>query len=122
MKTSRNIITILLLTLFNVASYAQSEYDLAGEYIIGEQNTIVKIIEYNNEHSGKLISSDNPKAKLGILMVKDLKQDKKSKWKGKVYAPKRNEWYDAEFTPKEKSLEIKVKVGFLSKTMEWKRK
>lgn len=55
-------------------------------------------------------------------MVKDLKQDKKGIWKGQVYAPRRDEWYDAEFTPKENSLEIEVKVGFTSRTMEWKRK
>lgn len=121
MKTSRNIITILLLTLFNVTSYAQSEYNLAGEYIIGEQNTIVKIVEQDNVYSGKVIASESPKAKIGNLMVKELKQTK-GKWKGKVYAPRRKKWIDAEFTPKENSLEIKVKVGFMSKTMEWKRK
>lgn len=121
MKTSRNIITILLLTLFNVASYAQSEYDLAGEYVLGEKNTIVKIVEQDNVYSGKVIASDSPKAKIGNLMLKELIQTK-GIWKGKVYAPRRDDWYDAEFTPKENSLEIKVKVGFMSRTMEWKRK
>jgi uncharacterized protein (DUF2147 family) len=54
-------------------------------------------------------------------MVKDLEQTR-GKWKGKVYAPKRKEWYDAEFILKENTLDIKIKVGFFSKTIEWLRK
>ena len=121
MKKLRNLITILLLTLFNAASYAQSQSDIAGEYVVGEQNTIVKIEPQEDFFSGKITSSDNPKAKIGNLMVKDLKE-KKGKWKGKIYSPKRKEWYDAEFIPKENTLDVKIKVGFFSKTIEWERK
>jgi uncharacterized protein (DUF2147 family) len=121
MKKLRNLITILLLTVFNIASYAQSQSDIAGEYVVGEQNTIVKIEPQEDVFSGKITSSDNPKAKIGNLMVKELKQTK-GKWKGKVYSPKRKEWFDAEFIPKKNTLDVKIEVGFFSKTMEWTRK
>lgn len=121
MKNLKNVITVAMVILCSVTSYAQSQQDIAGEYSIGNQNTIIKIEQKDDVYSGRIISSDNPKAKVGTLMVEDLKQDKKGNWKGQVYAPKRDEWYDAEFAPKGNILEIKISVGFFSKTMEWKK-
>lgn len=120
MKNLRIVIVMLTFGLFSIAGSAQS--NIAGNWIAGKENTVIKIAQEGSSYSGKIISADNPKVKAGTLMVKDLKQDKKGIWKGQVYAPRRDEWYDAEFTPKENSLEIEVKVGFTSRTMEWKRK
>jgi uncharacterized protein (DUF2147 family) len=122
MKNIKIVITVVLMTIFSITNYAQSPSDVAGEYIVGKQNTLVKIEQQEGIYIGEIISSDNPNAKIGKLMVKDLKQDKKGNWKGKLYAPKRKEWYDAEFIPKENTLDIKIKVGFFSKTIEWLRK
>lgn len=121
MKNLKNVITVVLMTLFSITNYAQSQSDVAGDWVVGKQNTVIKIEQHNNVYSGKIISSDNPKAKIGNLMVKELKQ-KNGEWKGKVYSAKRKEWYDAEFIPKENMLDVKIKVGFFSKTMEWLRK
>jgi len=121
MRNLRNGIIVVLMALFSITNYAQSPYDVDGEYTLGEKNTVVKIEKQNEVYSGKIISSDNPKAKIGKLIIKDLKL-KKGKWRGKIYAPRRSEWYDAEFIPNEKSIEIKIKAGFFSKTIEWLRK
>jgi len=118
MKNLRNIILVLTISLFSINSFAQS--DVSGEYIVGEKNTIVKIEQHNSIYSGKIISSDNPNVENGKLMVKELKQTK-GKWKGKVYSPKRKEWYDAEFIPQENKLDVEISVGFFSKTVEWTR-
>lgn len=116
MKNLRNILLVLTISLLSINSFAQP--GVVGEWIIGEQNTVVKIEQQNSIYSGKIISSDNPNVKTGILMVKDLKQTK-GKWEGKVYSPKQKEWYDAEFTQKENKLNIEISVGFFSKTVEW---
>lgn len=121
MKKLKNVITGILMTIFSFTSYAQSPSDIEGEYIVGKQNTVVKIERQEGVYTGKIISSDNPNVKIGKLMVKDLK-GKKGKWKGKIYAPKRNEWYDAEFKNKRNKLYVEVSVGFFSKTVEWIRK
>ncbi|MCP4552386.1 MAG: DUF2147 domain-containing protein [Bacteroidetes bacterium] len=121
MKNLKNVITVVLMTIFSITSHAQSPSDVAGEYIVGKQNTVVKIEQQEGIYTGEIISSDNPNAKIGKLMVKDLKE-KKGKWKGKVYAPKRKEWYDAEFIPQGNTLAVQIKVGFMSKTMKWIRK
>ena len=119
MKNLGNIFLVLIISLFSMNSFAQS--DVSGEWIVGEQNTVVKIEQQSVIYSGKTISSDNPKVEIGKLMVKELKQNK-SKWEGKVYSPKRKEWYDAEFTPKDNKLTIEISVGFFSKTVEWTKK
>lgn len=119
MKNLRNVVALLIISLFSINSFAQS--DVSGEYIIGEKNTVVKIEQYNGIYNGKIISSDNPNAEIGKLILKELKQTK-GKWKGELYSPKREKWYDAEFIKKENKLNIEISVGFFSKTVEWIKK
>ena len=121
MKNLKNVITVVFMTLFSITNYAQSQSEVAGDWVVGKQNTVIKIEQNDGIYCGTIISSDNPKAEIGKLMVKDLKL-KKGKWKGKTYSPKPKEWYDAEFIPKENTLDVKIKVGFFSKTIEWVRK
>ena len=119
MKNLRNVLAIVIVCLYSMTSFAQSE--VAGEWIVGEKNTVVKIEQHDGIYTGKIISSDNPNAEIGKLMVKELKE-KKGSWKGKIYSPKRKEWYDAKFVPKGNQLNLKMKVGFFSKTIEWTKK
>jgi uncharacterized protein (DUF2147 family) len=120
MRNLRNVFALLIISLFSSNSFAQS--NVSGNWIVGEQNTVVKIEQHHGVYTGKIISSDNPKAEIGKLMVKELTQTKKGNWEGKVYSPKRKEWYDAEFTPQGNKLEITISVGFFSKTIEWIKK
>ena len=119
MKTFRNVFTVLMLCIISTSVYSQSNF--SGNWIVGEKNTVVKIEQINGVYIGKIISSDNPKAEIGKLMVKDLKQTN-GKWKGKIYAPKRKEWYDANFSQKGNNLIIEITVGYFSKTIEWTKK
>ena len=110
------ILIILFLGTFSV--FGQSNFN--GTWDTGEDNTIIEISESAGKIVGKIKSSDNPKATIGKVMVKDLKKNG-TKWEGKIYAAKRQDWYDAVLTPKGNILEIKISVGFMSKTVEWKR-
>jgi len=115
MKSIRTL-AIAVITLFSVSMYGQS--NISGTYVLGEKNTVVKIEQDGAVYNGKIMSSDNAKAKIGTLMVKDIKETK-GKWKGKVYSPKRKEWYDAEFKPNDTALDVTIKKGFFSKTVTW---
>jgi uncharacterized protein (DUF2147 family) len=115
----KNIFLVIVLSLIGISVFAQS--DIAGEWNTGDQNTVVKIEQDNGIYIGKIISSDNPEVKTGKLLVKELRQTKGT-WKGKLYAPKRNEWYDADFVRKGNKLMVEISVGFFSKTIEWTKK
>jgi len=119
MKNIRSLILMLIISLYSMNSIAQS--NLYGKWTFGEQNTVVNLEQHNRVYSGKIVSSNNPKVKIGTVLVKELKQTKAT-WKGRVYSPKRMEWYDAEFKTKENKLKIEISVSrFYKKTIEWTR-
>ena len=114
----KKLFVVLMICLCGSVLFAQS--DLTGKWHTGKENTLVKIYETKGEYFGEIVSSDNPKVQIGKKIVKDLK-NKKGKWKGKLFAVKKQEWVDAEFKPKNDILEITVKVGFFTKTVEWNK-
>ena len=112
-------ITILIaLSIFSYSLFGQS--NLIGTWNTGEDNTIIEISEIDRKSAGKIKSSDNPKAKIGNVILKEVNKNGRI-WEGKIYAAKRQEWYDADITQKGDVLEIEISVGFLSKTIEWKK-
>ncbi len=107
-------IFILLLSLAGM----QAQTAPTGVWNTGEDNTLVEITKVGGSYVGKLISSDNPDAKIGNLLLKDLKSVG-GEWKGQLYAPNRGAWYEATVEAKGDRLVIKVGSGFMSKTIEW---
>jgi uncharacterized protein (DUF2147 family) len=112
------LIVTLILCMF--ASPLIAKDSLTGNWDTGNENTIVKISKKNGIFVGEILSSDNPKAKTGKVIIKFLKK-KNDIWEGKVYVPKNEEWYDAEMTIENGTMEINVSVGFFSKTRKWKK-
>ncbi|AZQ60789.1 DUF2147 domain-containing protein [Flammeovirga pectinis] len=113
----KNLILIML-TLCSLSAMGQSK--LNGIWNTGDENTKIEISESNGELVGNIKSSDNTKAKVGTPMLKDFVKEG-TNWKAKIYAAKKQKWYDATVTPKGDVLKIEISVGFLSKTLEWKR-
>lgn len=109
---------LIVVTICSFSVFGQS--NLIGTYDTGEDNTKIVISESDGTITGKIKSSDNPKAIIGKVMLKDLRKSGNS-WEGKIYAAKRQEWYDAVITSKGNVLEIEISVGFFSKTLEWNR-
>ncbi|MGB1218006.1 MAG: DUF2147 domain-containing protein [Saprospiraceae bacterium] len=112
------VMTIAFMIAMTFSLFAQTE--IAGIWSTGQDNTKVEF-QQNKKGliSGKILSSDNPKAKVGKTLVKDVEY-KDGEWTGKMYAPKKQKWYDATFERQQDKLEVAVSVGFFSKTMEWK--
>ena len=113
-------LSIILFILFSTLSI-NAQQPIEGIWNTGKENTKIEIKKSNNEIEGTILSSDNVKAPVGKLMIQEV-VEKNGVFKGKLYAIKKGKWVDAEFTPKENSLEITIKVGFMSKTINWKRK
>ena len=109
-------LSILIIILFTTISInAQS---LAGIWNTGEDNTKIEITEDNGVVNSKILSSDNAKANIGNQILKDVKSSNGA-WKGQLYAAKKGKWYDAVLKEKDNQLAITIKVGFMTKTIDW---
>lgn len=95
-----------------------AQQSIVGIWNTGKDNTMVEIKSENGLYSGKIVSSDNVNAKKGTLLLKDVKSVN-GKWRGKMYAPKKQEWFDTVIELKGDKLLLTVKSGMMSKTVEW---
>ncbi len=98
----------------------QAQTSLEGIWNTGEDNTKIEITEENEVYGGKIVSSDNAKAKIGNQLLKDVKFVD-GEWKGKLYGVKKGKWFDAVLKEEGEQLLITVKGGIASKTLEWKK-
>ena len=82
-------------------------------------------IEINlEEGSGTVVRNDKYPERVGREIVKNLKAEgsENKLWLGEVYAEKLGEYKNAEISlPQPDRMEFKVKVGFISRTIEWVR-
>ncbi len=61
---------------------------------------------------------------MGRVLLKDVVSDESNtgSWRGQIYAERLQEYRDAEITlPRPDQMQIKVKVGFMSRTVSWTR-
>ncbi len=103
-------ITIILFLSMTMGVLAQNTIE--GKWNTGEENGIVAISKTDNgNYEGKLVASDNPKAAIGSLILKEIE---KGSLKGKVYSHERGKWYDCQLNPTDSALEITIKAGFIT--------
>jgi len=111
---------LLILVLFLMGSKLLAQKEIVGQWDTGKHNSVVEIYQCDDGYFGKIVSSDNTKAKAGMPIIKDLKYSN-GKWSALLYAVKRGEWYDAEIVEKGNELEITVSVGLFFKTISWSK-
>jgi len=113
--------TVMVLFLCFLGSSLLAQNNLLGQWDTGKENSLIEIYKCDEGYFGKVISSANSEAKVGMQIIKDLRYTD-GKWLAQLYAVKRGEWYDAEFEVQDDNLEVIVSVGFFSKTINWSRK
>jgi|694.fasta_scaffold12000_10 uncharacterized protein (DUF2147 family) len=112
-------ILIVLLSLFTIFQNLP-EHSIIGTWNTLEDNTSIQIIEQKGILFGRIKASDNTKAQVGRLILKDLVKSGNS-WTGKIFAVKKNQWYDVEITSEKNSLNLKIQIGFLHKNLKWEK-
>jgi len=76
------------------------------------------------EGKGTVVRNDKFPERVGREIVKDLEADESEEnlWHGQVYAERLGEYKDAEISlPEPDRMQFKVKVGFMSRTVDWMR-
>ena len=96
--------------------------DIAGFWKHAEEPAWIEI--QLDEGKGTVRRNDKFPERVGREILKDLKADESEQgiWRGQVYAERLGEYKDAEISmPEPDRMSIKVKVGFISRTVEWVR-
>jgi hypothetical protein len=114
----KKLTLILIMGLLGSTLFAST--DLTGTWDTGMENTQVKIFEKEGVYVGEIVSSDNPDAVIGKQLIKDLKETN-GKWKGQLFAAKKQKWVNAVMELEDDILKITIKAGLAKKIVEWKK-
>jgi len=98
--------------------------DIAGFWKHAEEPGWIEIRMEDGVGTGKVVRNDVYPERVGREILKGLTVDESEEvlWRGQVYAERLGEYKDAEILLAETdTLQIKVKVGFISRTVRWVR-
>lgn len=112
---------LILIVLFSMTTIILSAQELTEAiWLTGEENTKIETYQKDGMWFGKIISSDNQKAKIGKDILQEF-QLMDGMWKGKLYAAKKDKMLDAVIDPKKDELYIEVSAGIFKKQINWER-
>jgi len=118
MKLLGNLIIATAGCLVSTALLAD---DLAGDWKNDEQPAWIEIRFEGDSATGTVRRNDKKPEAVGRVLLKDVVRHGET-WVGQIYAERFEEYKDAEISlPDPDHMEIKVKVGFMSKTVTWTR-
>jgi len=117
--------TALFVFLLFTAGYAQTA--LNGDAILGrwqgEKNSnVILIYQSNGQYFGKVDHSENASSE-GMVILKNFSFNNDTReWDGKVYAPKRDMYFDASIkTINDSTISVTAYAGSRSRSATWKR-
>lgn len=111
---------VAILAVFLLPILAQAKAPIEGRWDTSKDGGIVEISVKGGTLEGKLVDSDHPKAKMGILILRDFHKEGDT-WVGKIYAPKKDRTLPAKLTLKGDTIKIHVSAGAMTKKITWKR-
>ena len=112
-------ITCLILALGYFIALSARDFQ-KGTWLTNKGNTKVETYQKEGAWYGKVLSSDNPKAKIGTDILRAFKQVN-GQWKGKLFVARKNREVDAIIEPSKDKLSITISQGFSSRTLVWKK-
>ena len=98
--------------------------DISGFWKNDESPAWIEIRFEGDTGTGTVRRNDEHPDRVGRMLLKDLVSDadQAGTWRGQIYAERFEEYKDAEISlPEADRMQIKVKVGFMSRTVEWTR-
>jgi hypothetical protein len=121
MKSFKAFMYVLGLLLVSPALIAA---DLSGFWQHEELPAWIEVRFEGGVGTGTVVRNDEYPERVGRVLLKELVPDEgeADTWRGKVYAERLEEYKDGEISlPQANLMRIKVKVGFMSRTVEWNR-
>jgi hypothetical protein len=118
------IVNVLFVAAACLASTGLLAGDLAGEWKVDDQPVWIELRIDADVGTGTVQRNDNKPEAVGRVILKDvvIDENEPGTWRSQVYAARLEEFKDAEITlPEPDQLQIKVKLGFMSRTVTWTR-
>ncbi len=115
-------VKLLLPALVLVVVPLVSAQDIGGLWKHAEEPGWIEISL--EKGAGTVVRNDKFPERVGRQILKDISADKSKPalWHAQVFAQALGEYKDAKVSlPEPDEMHIKVKVGFLSRTIEWRR-
>ena len=112
---------ISLIFAFGIFISLSAQNTIEGTWNTGRDDTLIETYEKDGEWFGKVISSDNSKAKIGNDILRNITESD-GEWKGKLFMAKRNRLVDAVVEPSDEELKIIISGGGMKRTLTWSRK
>lgn len=103
---------------------------IIGEWLLSEEEGVVKINKENGTYVGKIIWLDTDKFPdtkrnaevMAIQLLKDLQsKDNNTFVNGKIYSMERERYYDCDVVLSGEVLNFQVRAGMFTKKISWKR-
>jgi hypothetical protein len=112
------LIASLIFLLSSFSSVAQNS--ILGRWNTGQENTIIEIKEVQGKIEGRIIASNNIKAPIGKLILKDVYRENEH-IKGSLYGLRKGKWFDVSFSPQPKNMEVALNAGWVTRKLNWKK-
>lgn len=114
---------VTLLIMASLAAPGLWANDLAGFWQHEEQPAWIEIEFGDGSGSGSVRRNDSKPEAVGRVLLMELKSEGSvNNWNGQVYAEKLKEYKDAVITlPEPDRMRTKIKVGFISRKVNWTR-
>jgi len=94
--------------------------DPSGIFLTGQNNTQIAVYQEHDSWQGKITASDNTKAQIGNIIIKDITL-KGEDFMGKLYIAPKKRWVDCTLNPSAKELVINIELGRFKKQFAWLR-
>lgn len=110
-----------LLMVFFLVSNASLAADISGFWQHPKDPVWIEVSA--KEGLGIALRNDDDPSSVGFEVLKEVTAaDKEGVWVGEVFVPQLGDYKRVEVTlPSDDTLKMKVKIGFLSRSLEWSR-
>ena len=114
------VLIVVVAMLWCQGSFAD---DIEGIWKNEADPVWIEVVHGDGVATGTVVRNDRNPAAAGRLLLRDLKLgDEANVWRGQVFAVRLGEFRDAQVRLIDAdSMEILVKVGFMSRTVTWTR-
>ena len=117
-----SVIKIVVFLFVMNCSVAVLASELEGIWKLKEEPVWIEFTNTEDNKVATIKRNDNNQKAVGATFLKGLSEASDGAWNGQIYVQRFKEFKDAEILfPSHQEMAVKVKVGFMSRTVNWEK-